>query len=91
MTAVSERLIREAAAINEQQIIEKIQANIRFNNNISIIKDIRKYNGTEINNNKKKLSKYKTSTNMTEITEILISSIATTEATTSVENHKSYG
>ena len=91
MTAVSERLIREAAAVNEQQINEKIQANIRFNNNISIIKEIRKYNGTETNNYNKKLSNYKIRNNMTEVTEIVISSIATRETTTSVENQKSYG
>ena len=37
LSSVSERLIREAAAVNEQQINEKIQANNKFNNNINII------------------------------------------------------
>ena len=50
LSSVSERLIREAAAVNEQQINEKIQANNKFNNNINIIKDIRNYYETETNN-----------------------------------------
>ena len=37
LSSVSERLMREAAAVNEQQINEKIQANNKFNNNINII------------------------------------------------------
>ena len=41
LSSASERLIREAAAVNEQQINEKIQANKKFNNNITIIKNIR--------------------------------------------------
>ena len=80
LSSVSERLIREAA---EKQIKEKIQANNKFNNNINIIKDIRNYYETETNNYSKKLSRYKKNINVAEITEILLSSIATT-ATTSV-------
>ena len=83
LSSVSERLMREAAAVNEQQINEKIQANNKFNNNINIIKDIRNYYETETNNYNKKLSRYKSYINVAEITEILLSSIATT-ATTSV-------
>ena len=83
LSSVSERLMREAAAVNEQQINEKIQANNKFNNNINIIKDIRNYYETETNNYDKKLSRYKNYINVAEITEILLSSIATT-ATTSV-------
>ena len=91
LSSVSERLIREAAEkqisnaakVNEQQINEKIQANNKFNNNINIIKDIRNYYETETNNYDKKLSRYKNYINVAEITEILLSSIATT-ATTSV-------
>ena len=84
LSSVSERLMREAAAVNEQQIIEKIQANNKFNNNINIIKDIRNYYETETNNHNKKLSRYKNYINSAEITEIILSSIATTATTTSV-------
>ena len=84
LSSVSERLMREAAAVNEQQINEKIQANNKFNNNINIIKDIRNYYETETNNYDKKLSRYKNYINVAEITEILLSSIATTLTTTSV-------
>ena len=84
LSSVSERLMREAAAVNEQQINEKIQANNKFNNNINIIKDIRNYYETETNNYNRKLSRYKNYINVAEITEILLSSIATTATTTSV-------
>ena len=84
LSSVSERLMREAAAVNEQQINEKIQANNKFNNNINIIKDNRNYYETETNNYDKKLSRYKNYINVAEITEILLSSIATTSTTTSV-------
>ena len=84
LSSVSERLMREAAAVNEQQINEKIQANNKFNNNINIIKDIRNYYETETNNYNKKLSRYKNYINVAEITEILLSSIATTATTTSI-------
>ena len=84
LSSVSERLMREAAAVNEQQINEKIQANNKFSNNINIIKDIRNYYETETNNYDKKLSRYKNYINVAEITEILLSSIATTATTTSV-------
>ena len=84
LSSVSERLMREAAAVNEQQINEKIRANKKFNNNINIIKDIRNYYETETNNYDKKLSRYKNYINVAEITEILLSSIATTATTTSV-------
>ena len=84
LSSVSERLMREAAAVNEQQINEKIQANNIFNNNINIIKDIRNYYETETNNYNKKLTRYKNYINVAEITEILLSSIATTATTTSV-------
>ena len=80
LLSVSERLIREAA---EKQINEKIQANKKFNSNINIIKDIRNYYETETNNYNKKL-RYKNYFNVAEITEIQLSSIATTATTTSV-------
>ena len=54
LSSVSEPLLREAA---EKKINEKIQANNKFNNNINIIKDIRKYYETEIINYNKKLSR----------------------------------
>ena len=81
LSSVSERLIREAA---EKQTNEKIQANNKFNNNINILKDIRNYYETETNNYNKKLSRKKNYINVAEITEILLSSIATTATTTSV-------
>ena len=92
LSSVSERLIREAAekqisnaaTANEQLINEKIQANNKFNNNINFIKDIRNYCETETNNYNKKLSRYKNYINVAEITEIVLSSIATTATTTSV-------
>ena len=80
LSSVSERLIREVA---EKQINEKIEANNKFNNNVNILKDIINYYETETNNYNKKLSRYKNYINVAEITEILLSSIATT-ATTSV-------
>ena len=93
LSSVSERLIREAAEkhisnaanVNEQLINERIQANNKFNNNINIIKDIRNYYETETNNYNKKLSRYKNYINIAEITEIVLSQIATTATkTTSV-------
>ena len=71
LSSVAERLIREATAVNEQQIIEKIQANNKINNNINIIKDIRNYFDTETNNYNKKLSRYKNYINVAEITELV--------------------
>ena len=84
LSSVSERVMREAAAVNEQQINEKIQSNNKFNNNNNVIKDIRNYYETETNNYNKKLSRYKNYINKAEITEKVLSSIATTATTTSV-------
>ena len=72
------------SAVNEHYLNEKIQANNKFNNNINIIKDIRNYYETETDNYNKKLSRYKKFINIAEITEIVLSSIATTATTTSV-------
>ena len=84
-TAPSERLLYpDLSSVSERLINEKIQANIKFNNNINIIKDIRNYYETETNNYNKKLSRYKNYINIAEITEIVLSSIATTATTTSV-------
>ena len=83
-TAPSERLpYPNLSTVNEQYINEKIQANNKFNNNINI-KDIRNYYETETNNYNKKLSSYKNYINIAEITEIVLSSIATTATTTPV-------
>ena len=83
-TAPSERLLYpDLSTVNEQYINEKVQANNKFNNNINIIKDIRNYYETETNNYKK-LSRYKIYINVAEITEIVLSSIATTAKSTSV-------
>ena len=62
----------------------KRKANNKFNNNINIIKDIKNYYETETNNYNKKLSRYKNYINIAEITEIVLSSIATTATSTSV-------
>ena len=84
-TAPSERLLYpNLSTVNEQYINERIQANNKFNNNINIIKDIRNYYETETNNYNKKLSRYKNYINVAEITEIVLSSIATTATSTSV-------
>ena len=84
-TAPSERLLYpNLSTVNEQYINEKIQANNKFNNNINIIKDIRNYYETETTNYNKKLSRYKNYINVAEITQIVLSSIATTATTTSV-------
>ena len=84
-TAPSERLPNpDLSSVSERLINEKIQANNKFNNNVNIIKDIRKYYETETNNYNKKLSRYKNYINVAEITEIVLSPIATTATTTSV-------
>ena len=83
-TVPSERLLyTDSSSVSERLINEKNQANNKFNNNINIIKDIRVYYEIETNNYIKKLSRYKNYINA-EITEILLSSIATTATTTSV-------
>ena len=84
-TAPSERLLYpDLSSVSERLINLKIQANNKFNNNINIIKDIRNYYETETNNYNKKLSRYKNYINVPEITEILLSSVATTATKTSV-------
>ena len=84
-SAPSERLLYpNLSTVNEQYINEKIQANNKFNNIINIIKDIRNYYETETNNYNKKLSRFKNYINVAKITEIVLSSIATTATSTSV-------
>ena len=81
----SDRLLYpDLSSVSERLINEKSQANNKYNNNINIIKDIRNYYETETNNYNKKLGRYKNYINVAEITEILLSSIATTATTTSV-------
>ena len=83
-TAPNERLLyANLSSLSERLINEKIQANNKFNNNINIIKDIRNYYETETNNYNKNLSRYKNYINVADITEILLSLIATTATTTS--------
>ena len=77
-------LYPDLSSVSERLINEKIQANNELNNNINIIKDIRNFYETETNNNNKKLNRYKNYINVAEITQILLSSIATTVTTTSV-------
>ena len=82
-TAPSERLLYpDLSSVSERLIKEKVQANKKFNKNINIMKDIRIYYETETNNYNKKLSRYKNFINVAEITETLLSSIATTATTT---------
>ena len=84
-TAPSERLLYpDRSSVSERLLNDKIQANNKFNNNINNIKYIRNYYETETNNYNKKLSRYKNYINVAEITEILLSSFATTATTTSV-------
>ena len=84
-TAPSESLLYpDLSSVSERLINEKIQANNKLNNNINFIKDIRNYYETETDNYNRKLSIYKNYINVAEITEILLSSIATTATTTSV-------
>ena len=81
-TAPSERLLYpDLSSVSERLINEKIQANNKFNNNINIIKDVRNYYETETNNYNKKLSRFKNYINVAEITEILLSSLATATTT----------
>ena len=83
-TAPSEKLLYpDLSSVSKRLINEKIQANNKFNSNINIIKNIRNHYETETNNYNKKLSRYKNYINVAEITEILLSSIATTATTTS--------
>ena len=83
-TAPSERLLYPyLSSVSERLINEKIQANNKFINNMNIIKHIRNYYETETNNYNKKL-RYKNYIKVAEITEKLLSSIATTATTTSV-------
>ena len=72
------------SSVSERLINEKIQANNKFNNKINIIKYNRNYYETLTNNYNKKLGRYKKYINIAEITEIVLSSIATTATTTSV-------
>ena len=84
-TAPSERILYpDLSSVSKRLINEKIQANNKFNNNIIIIKDIRNYYETETNNYNKKVSRYKNYINVSEITKIVLPSIATTATTTSV-------
>ena len=84
-SAPRERLLYpDLSSVSERLINEKIQANNKFNNNTNIIKDIRNYYETETNYYNKKLSRYKNYINVAEVTEILLSSIATTATSTSV-------
>ena len=84
-TAPSERLLYpDLSSVSERLTNEKIPANKKFNKNINITKDIRNFYETETNNYNRKLNIYKNYINVAEITEIVLSSIATTATTTSV-------
>ena len=69
---------------SEENISDKILASNKFINNINITKDNRNYYKTETNNYNKKLSRYENYINIAEITEILLSLIATTATSTSI-------
>ena len=84
-SAPSERLLYpELSSVSERLINENIQANNKLNNNINIMKDFRNYYETETNNYIKKLNRYKNYIKVAEITEIKLSSIATTATSRSV-------
>ena len=84
-TAPTERLLYpDLSSVSERLINEKILANNKFSIDINIIKDIRNYYEIETNNYNKKLSRYKNYINAAEITEKVLSSIATTATSTSV-------
>ena len=69
-TAPSERLLSpDLSSVSERLINQKLQANGQFNNNINIMKDIRNYYESEINNYNKKLSRYINYINVAEITD----------------------
>ena len=77
-------LYSNITSFSEQYIKDKILANNKFNNNINIIKDNRNRYETESNNYIKELRRYNNYINVAEITEMLLSSIATTATSTSV-------
>ena len=77
-------LYSNLSSFSEQYINDNILVNNKINNNINIIKDIRNYYEAESNNYNKKLSRYKNYINVAEITELLLSSIATPATSTSV-------
>ena len=84
-TASSEKLLfPDLSSASERLVNEKIKANNKFNYNVNIIKGIRKYYETKSNSYNKKLSRYKNYINVAEITEIFLSSIATTVTSTSI-------
>ena len=84
-TAPSERLLYpDLSSVSERLINEKNQAKNKYNNNINITEDIRNYYETETNNYNNKLSRYKNHINIAEITEILLSTIATSVALTGI-------
>ena len=75
------------STVNEQYINEKIHNNsliINLTTILTLKKDIRNYYEIETNNYNKKLSRHKNFINVAEITEIVLSSIATTATSTSV-------
>ena len=69
---------------SEKLLYPYINILYKINNKINIIKDIRNYYETETTNYNKTLSRYKNYINIAEITEKVLSSIATTATTTSV-------
>ena len=84
-TAPSEGLLYpDPSSVSERLINAKIQANNKFNNKFNFIKDIRNYYETETNNYNKTLSRNKNYIDVAELTEIVLSSIATTATSTSV-------
>ena len=90
-TKLSAPLLYPNLSSSEQSIKDKILADNKFINNINIIKNIRSYYDTETNNYNKKLCRYKNYINVAEITEKLLSSIATTTASTSAVAIKGIG
>ena len=65
-------------------IDQKIQANNKFNNNVMIIKDMKLFYEQEVNKYKKLLSKWKSYSHVSEVVEIVFTSVTSTATGTAV-------
>ena len=65
-------------------IDQKIQANNKFNNNVMIIKDIKLFYEQEVKKYKKLLSKWKSYTHVSEVVEIVVTSVTSAATGTAV-------
>ena len=65
-------------------IDQKIQANNKFNNNVMIIKDMKLFYEQEVKKYKKLLSKWKSYTHVSEVVEIVVTSVTSAATGTAV-------